>query len=163
MFIKQDEIFWGLDRSFVGEIFEGADKMVCEPGDVLFAKGGPALDYYILVKGRIKIENEEAGRVVYTVNHAGESFGWSSLVGREKYSASAVCSEESRLMRLSKDHILKTCARHPESGMQFFQHLAGLLGNRLIDSYRMLISDSQADMSPTSGTGQVMETVEMTS
>lgn len=160
MFFQQGEIFWRLDKTFVGELMEGTDKMSCQKGDMLFEKGGPADNFYVLVKGRVKISLEEAGKVVHTVSHAGEAFGWSSLAGRDSYSASAICSEPTQLMRLSKSHVEKVCDRNPAQGMLFFQRLANVLGGRLLNSYKMLILEAQADKSATSGTGQVFETQE---
>ena len=157
MFFKQAEIFWGMDRVFIGDLMEGAEKMSCQREDKLFAKGDPANNFYILVKGRVKINIVEVGKVAHTVSHAGEAFGWSSLTGRDFYSASAICSEPTQLMILNKEHVWKVCAKHPEHGMVFFQRLAGVLGSRLVQSYRMLISESQADTAVTSGTGQVAE------
>ena len=160
MFFKQAEIFWGMDRTFIGEVMEGAEKISCQTDDILFEKGDPALNFYILVKGRVKINFIEVGKVVHTVSHAGEAFGWSSLTGREYYSAAAICSEPTQLMKLNKEMVWKVCERHPAHGMVFFQRLAGVLGNRLMQSYRMLSRETQAETAPTSGTGQVAEPVE---
>ena len=160
MFFKQGEIFWQLDKSFVGDMMEGAEKITCKAGDVLFEKGNPSVNYYILIKGRVKINIEEVGKVVHTVSHAGESFGWSSLVGRDVYSATAVCSEPTQLMRLSRGHVEKICQKHPEKCGLFYKRIAGVLGERLILSYRLLSSTARMESTPTSGTGQVLETLE---
>jgi CRP-like cAMP-binding protein len=160
MFFKQGEIFWQMDSSFVGEMMEGAEKLSCKAGEILFNKGDPALYYYILIKGRVKIDIEEVGEVVYTVNHAGESFGWSSLVGRKVYSATATCGEATQLIRLNRDHVAMVCKRQADHCGLFYKRIAEVLGNRLIQSYRLLSSSSRAESSPTSGTGQVMETFE---
>jgi CRP-like cAMP-binding protein len=160
MFFQQGEIFWQLDKAFVGELMEGTERITCQTGDVLFEKGSPADYFYVLEKGRVKISIEEAGKVVHSVSHAGEAFGWSSLAGRDTYSASAICSEPTQLMRLSNTHVEKVCNRHPAHGMSFYKRLADILGGRLINSYKMLIVASRTDKSDTSGTGQLFETLE---
>ena len=62
-----------------------------DEGDLLFQQGDPANQFYILLKGRIKLILWETGHAVYIVSNAGEAFGWSSLIDRETYTASAEC------------------------------------------------------------------------
>jgi CRP-like cAMP-binding protein len=62
-----------------------------DEGDLLFQQGDPANQFYILLKGRIKLILGETGHAVYIVSNAGEAFGWSSLIDRETYTASAEC------------------------------------------------------------------------
>ena len=57
-----------------------------QKGDILFLEGDPATYFYILIKGRVKLTIGENGPVVHTVDHAGEAFGWSSLIDRDVYS-----------------------------------------------------------------------------
>jgi len=62
-----------------------------DEGDLLFQQGDPANQFYILLKGRIKLILGETGHADYIVSNAGEAFGWSSLIDRETYTASAEC------------------------------------------------------------------------
>jgi len=41
------------------------------------------------------------------------------------------------------------------NGLIFIKRLAGLIGNRLLWSYKMIISSSQAAVSITGGSGQI--------
>ena len=125
---------------------------------MLFQQGDPANQFYILLKGRIKLTLGETGQAVYIVSHAGEAFGWSSLIDRETYTASAECMTLVKLLRFYQEKVLKTLEEDPANGLVFFKRLADILGNRLLHSYEMLSTEAQTVGSLSFGTGQVMGT-----
>jgi CRP-like cAMP-binding protein len=129
-----------------------------EQGDLLFQQGDLANQFYILLKGRKKLILGETGRSVYIVSHAGEAFGWSSLIDRETYTASAECMTPVRLLRFDREKVLKILEEDPANGLVFFKRLAGILGNRLLHSYKVIFTALQTEVSPSFGTGQVMDT-----
>ncbi len=100
MYFKQGDIFWGMNREFVGEIMKSAETESYNKGDMLFRTGDSADHFYIMTKGQIKLGIGDAGHVVYIVSKAGESFGWSSLIGREEYSATAECLSPTNLLKI---------------------------------------------------------------
>jgi CRP-like cAMP-binding protein len=159
MYLKQKDIFRGINTSFVKKIMNISTTESHEHGDLLFQQGDPANQFYILLKGRIKLILGESGQAVYVVSHAGEAFGWSSLIGRETYTASAECMTEARLLRFEQEKILKILEKDPANGLVFFKRLADILGARLLHSYEMLSAAVKADASPSFGTGQVMPTI----
>jgi CRP-like cAMP-binding protein len=157
MYIQQADLFWGMSRSFVKEVMGVAKKETYQKGDFLFREGDPAAHFYILVKGHIKLTTSEAGQLVHTVDHGGEAFGWSSLVDRDVYSASAECTEKAILQKIDRRSLQKVLEEDTANGLIFFKRLAGIIGNRLIWSYKMTTSASQAQVSPTTGSGQIEE------
>jgi len=157
MYIQQSDLFWGMDRNFVKEVMEIAARESYQKGDFLFHEGDPANYFYILIKGRIKLTVGESGPVVYTVDNAGEAFGWSSLIGREEYSASGQCLEPTVLDNFQAGQIQKVIEKYPDQGLVFFKRLAELLGHRLLWSYKMITSTAKADSSVSFGTGQIQE------
>jgi CRP-like cAMP-binding protein len=66
----------------------------------------------------------------------GEIFGWSSLINRSDYSASAICLETSDLLKINHQSFNRILEDDPHSGFIFFKKLAGILGNRLVHSYK---------------------------
>jgi len=93
----------------------------------------------------------------YLVNHAGEAFGWSSLVGVEKYSASCVCLQESMFMRFAKEFVQEVTEADPTNGMKFYRRLARMLGNRMILSYHPEAEIVPGELNFTFGSGQSIE------
>jgi signal-transduction protein with cAMP-binding, CBS, and nucleotidyltransferase domain len=53
MYFKQADIFWGLNKEFVGQIMKIAVTESHRKGDLLFSGGGPADHFYILIKGQV--------------------------------------------------------------------------------------------------------------
>jgi CRP-like cAMP-binding protein len=111
-----------------------------------------------LLKGRIKLILGETGHAVYIVSNAGEAFGWSSLIDRETYTASAECMTPAKLLRFDQEKVLKILEEDPANGLVFFKRLADILGSRLLHSYKMISTAAQTEVSPSFGTGQVMAT-----
>ena len=158
MYFKQKDIFSAMNKSFVKKIMNVSTTESYEQGDLLFKQGDLANQFYILLKGRIKLTLGEIGRSVYIVSHAGEAFGWSSLIDRETYTASAECMTLVKLLRFDQEKVLKTLEEDPANGLVFFKRLADILGNRLLHSYKMISTAAQSEVSPSFGTGQVMDT-----
>jgi len=157
MFVKQGELFWGLGHEFVEKVMDAAEKRSFDSGEYLFTEGEQALHFYTLINGRIKLKVGEAGRSVFIISRAGELFGWSSLVDREIYSASAVCKEPAKVIKINRDVFWEICTEYPSDGLVFMKRLAFLLGQRLLKSYGLEYSPQKTGEYSSHGTGQVME------
>jgi len=157
MYIKQSDLFWGMDKNFVKATMDITTKESYNQGDFLFKEGDPAAHFYILLKGRVKLIIAQAGQVVYTVDNAGEAFGWSSLVGLEVYSASAECTAPTTLQKIERTKFQEILENDPANGLFFFKRLSGIIGNRLLWSYKMITATAQAEISSTFGSEQVQE------
>ena len=138
MFIQQTDLFRGMDKNFVKETYDLTVKDSFKQGEVLFREGDQATYFYILLKGRVRLGTRDTGQVVHTVSRPGEAFGWSSLVGRDVYSASAECVESTKLLKIDREDFRKVLEKDPTNGLSFFRRLAGALGERLINSYGSL-------------------------
>jgi len=156
MYFKQGDIFWGMKKEFVGEIMNSAVTESYNKGDMLFRAGDPADHFYIMTKGKIKLSIDEPGYVVYIVSKAGEAFGWSSLIGRDEYSATAECLSSTNLLKLNGEKLQKILEKDSDNGLVFFKRLSMVLGNRLLQSYKMISSATRAETSISFGTGQVL-------
>jgi CRP-like cAMP-binding protein len=157
MYIKQSDLLWGLDKHFIQEFIETGMKTTHPKGFKLFNVGDTADLFFILVKGSITLNLGEQNRTTYLINHAGEAFGWSSLVGLEKYTASAECIEESMVIRFAKEFIDDVTEADPVNGMKFYRRLARMLGNRLIHSYRLETDTGSDELKYSFGSGQDIE------
>ena len=155
MYFQQSDLFGGMNRNFVKEIMDVAEKESHQKGHFLFKEGDPATYFYILIQGRIKLTIGEIGQMVHIVDHAGEAFGWSSLIDRDVYSASAECAQDTILQKFDRRTLQKVLEHDPANGLIFFKRLAETIGYRLLSSYKMIGASSIADSSPTSGSGQI--------
>ena len=163
MYLKQKDIFWEMSKDFVKEIMDIAVTETHKEGEWLFREGDPASAFYILLKGRAKLSLGETGHIIYIVSNAGEAFGWSSLIGRERYSASAECMAESKLLKWDKEKLQPVLEKDPANSLLFYKRLAELLGNRLLQSYTIISSVSPTETYTSYGTGQVLASPEIES
>ena len=135
MYIKMSDFFMGMGKQFTVEVLDIAEKLSQNEGDVLFHEGDPAKHFFVLLKGRVKLSLGETGPVVYMVRHPGEIIGWSGLIGRDRYSASGECMEETNLLKFKRDDFLDILKKYPQNEALLFRRLAEMLGTRLLELY----------------------------
>lgn len=157
MLLKQAELFRGLSHDLMEKVMADASRETHPAGTILFEAGDRADRFYTLLKGTVKLTIGEEGRMVFSVSRAGESFGWSSLLSRETYSATARCTELTTVVGMGRKQFLDALGESPIDGYRLMKHLAEMLGQRLIYSYRTILSYQSAHAAPTDGTGQRLE------
>lgn len=157
MFVKQSDLLWGLDNHFIKEFIASAMKKTHPEGYKLFNVGDAADFFFILIKGKIRLSVGEQNKTTYLIDHAGEAFGWSGLVGMPEYSASAECLEESIVMVFAKEFVQEVTDADPVNGMRFFRRLARMLGNRLIHNYQRETDEMLEEMQFAFESGKTRE------
>ncbi|MGD8521137.1 MAG: cyclic nucleotide-binding domain-containing protein [Desulfobacterales bacterium] len=135
MYLKSADLFLGMGKEFVKEALDMATRLSQTEGDNLFNQGDHARYFYILLKGKVKLSLGKAGPVVYIAKHPSEIIGWSSLIGRDVYSASAECLESTNLLRFDRERFLMILEDNSINQAILFKRLAEMLGNRLLELY----------------------------
>ena len=138
MYIKQSELFTGTSMDFVKKFMDISEMCSHTKGEFLFHKNDPAKFFFILLNGFVKLSIGDPEQVVYNSKRNGEAFGWSSLIGRDVYSASAECLEPTKLLKTDSDKLSRILEEDAENGIIFYKHLAATLGKRLLETYKML-------------------------
>lgn len=136
--IDQGDLIWGMPHLFVKAFMDITIKKAYEKGQIIFREGDEASFFYTLIQGSVKLSIGETGQQVYIVNQAGEVFGWSSLTGRDRYSASAKCLEPTNLLLIEKEKLESLLNDNPANGMIFYKNLSQTLGDRLLKSYKII-------------------------
>ena len=135
MYIRQSDLLLGISMDFVKQFMDNSEMASRDKGDVLFRENDPAHFFFTLLSGRVKLSISEGGHTVHVTKQNGEAFGWSSLIGRDVYSASAECIEPTKLLITDSKKLSVLLEKDPANGLIFFKHLAATLGNRLLESY----------------------------
>jgi CRP-like cAMP-binding protein len=138
MYINQSELFQGTSMDFVKKFMDISKMTSCEKGEVLFRENDPARFFFILLNGCVRLSIGDPAQIVYQAEANGEAFGWSSLIGGDIYSASAECMESTKLLKTDSHKFARLLEGDSENGMIFFKHLAATLGNRLLESYKLI-------------------------
>lgn len=109
------------------------------PSEVIFRQGDAGVGMYIISKGRVNIYVEEVdpatGEIettqVTTLNE-GDFFGDLALVDpNNRRSASAIASEETKLIGFFKPDLVEIGQRNPSAGVKILWRLGEVLGVRL--------------------------------
>jgi len=138
MYIKQSDLLLGTSMDFVKKFMDISRMVSHAKGDMLFHENDEARYFYILLNGHVKLSVGGGGQAVYNVAKNGEAFGWSSLIGRDVYSASAECVDPTTLLVTDRGDLGKILEEDPANGLIFLKQLAATLGNRLMETYKMI-------------------------
>jgi CRP-like cAMP-binding protein len=138
MYIKQSELFAGTSMDFVKNFMDISEMSSHKKGDVLFRENDSARFFFILLNGRVKLSVGEPQQLIYNAERNGEAFGWSSLIGRDVYSASAECLEPTKLLKTASNKLSRVLEEDAENGVIFFKQLAATLGKRLLETYKVI-------------------------
>ena len=156
MFLPKSDIFKDLRQEAVAELSDAAVQETHEKGTVLFSAGDPAQNVYILVEGAVGLVLGNGATSHYRVSKIGELFGWSSAVGRERYSAGASCLTRTTVMKIDRKSLETVFDAHARSGRVFYRRLAEAMGQRWLDMHQTLMSLLEQERDVSYGTGQVM-------
>jgi CRP-like cAMP-binding protein len=146
--LDQSELLVGMGKLFVKSFMDIASKTSHKKGDILFREGDSALYFYTMISGKVNLYIR-TGQNIYTISDPGEMFGWSSLVERSAYSATAECMEPTVLLRFDKHVFQNMLDEHPNCSNIFYKNLSKTLGNRLLASYNIISCALDEKTSPS--------------
>ena len=138
MLIDQGDLLWDMDHLFVKNFMAVSAKINFEGNSVIFREGDKASHFYTLISGSVRLTTGERPKEIYIVDKAGEGFGWSSLVERNYYSATAESLEPTFVLQFERNSLTDFLTKNPEHGFAFYRRLAGMLGQRLIQCYKII-------------------------
>ena len=140
MFLRRSFLFQGMGQDFLDAVEDVMSGAVFEQGDLIFRQGDSAEFFYILEEGRIRLSVGQLCSVATLASKQGEAFGWSSLLGNDKYTATVECLAPTKVLRVKGVEIGRVLEQHPQCGLVFFRRVARIIRRRLIDSYRNLLT-----------------------
>ncbi|MCF8069691.1 MAG: cyclic nucleotide-binding domain-containing protein [Desulfobacterales bacterium] len=135
MFIKEYDLFEGISDEVNEALVDVFESKSFGAGELVFKAGDPADSFYILKSGAVNLYMGGQSAVSDIAIEQGEAFGWSSLVGRDTYSATVDCAVPSKLYKIKNERLEKVLRQYPVVGMNFYRHLASLIGQRVVSSY----------------------------
>lgn len=109
---------------------------------VIFQQDDRAENFYILMSGEIALHFKpyDGPSLVMTKIASGDVFGWSAALGRSKYSATAIPTSDSKVIRMQASNLQKLCTIDPETAALFLDRLVGVISGKLRDSHQEILS-----------------------
>jgi len=139
MIIREIDLFAGMSEEIEQELAKVMEGESYNSGEVIIKEGAAADNFYVLQAGALNVKMAGAKQTTHVAIRPGEAVGWSSLAGRETYTASVECAEPSKLVKINKDKLDQVLRRYPSAGLLFYKRLAGLVGDRLIKCYQVTL------------------------
>ena len=132
---RGQRLFKGLSKDFLDQLDALAVQESIEKGTILIKNGDPAKYFYLLEEGRICIRDERKKHNVSFLHAPGDFFGWSCLLDRPAYSASAECVIPSRIVRIEKKKLDALLKKDCLNGLNFIKNFADIVGGRFLDTH----------------------------
>ena len=109
--VEQIEIFRGASKEFIKDIAFYLEPELVTPEDLIFKKGDLGSAMYFLVKGMLKVIDDE-GKVINVI-HSGDFFGEIALFMKTPRSATIVSVTYCDLYKLKKNEFDKVIESYP--------------------------------------------------
>jgi NitT/TauT family transport system permease protein len=140
--VNRVSILKGLDADKIELLRPLFEKFSCPRGAIIFQQGERAEFLYLLVGGQVEISFRPYDGVAITVSHVGKGdlFGWSAVVGSDKYTSSAFAIEAVVAYRVQGGQLRKFCWEHPEAGKKILERLADGVSLRWKDTHKQVQS-----------------------
>lgn len=131
--LKSVPLFSDLRTNELREVVKIIHRRVYKTDETVFYEGEPGVGMYIVQEGCIAIfkENKDTGNQKLAELKRGEFFGDLALLDESPRSATAVATEESKVLGLFRPDLLGLIDRKPRLGNKLLFELAYLIGERL--------------------------------
>jgi len=99
---------------------------------VIFEQGDRAEYLYLILGGTVSIQYKpyDGPKILITHLHAGDVFGWSSVIGEATYTSSVVSTGPLDAVRIRGAELRDLCLKHPEAGCAILEKLAEVVSPR---------------------------------
>lgn len=148
-FLANVPLFRELGSEELDRIALNTQQVHAEKGDILFRRGDPALGFYIVVYGRVKLafSSPRGDEKVVDLNGPGQSFGEAVMFMERPHVVTAQTLSDSMLLYVGREVVFEELERDPK----FARRMIAGLSSRL----HRLMSDLESD-SLHSGTQRVI-------
>jgi len=140
--VNRVAIFKELNENMIDLLSPLFETFSCQPGTVIFQQGEQAEFLYLVIDGKVDMSFKPYDGIPLTISHVGKGglFGWSAVVGSEKYTSTAIAIADVEAFRVHGSELRKFCREHPEAGKDILEHLADGVSSRWKDAHKQVQS-----------------------
>ena len=131
-----------LDEDMIDLLAPILEAFSCLPGTVIFQQGERAEFLYMVIDGKVDMSFKPYDGIPITISHVskGGLFGWSAVVGSDKYTSTAIAIEGVEAYRVHGSDLRKFCREHPKTGQDILERLADGVSTRWKDAHKQVQS-----------------------
>lgn len=102
-------------------------------GEIIFRRGDSADMFYSLKRGKILLEERISEKVTVSMGTVkpGYSFGWSALLGDDKFTVDTVCGEPCEILSIRAKKLFQMIEQDYEMGYRLMHRLLHMVRRRL--------------------------------
>ncbi len=132
-FLKNIEIFKGLDETGYTKLANITVEKTYKPGDYVVRKGDPSDALYILVEGICDVKIEYGDKKQFTIHklNSGDVFGEIGFIDGRPRSADIVAVEPSKVVALHREVLWDFAKSNPEIGLKIMHNLTQEICERM--------------------------------
>jgi CRP/FNR family cyclic AMP-dependent transcriptional regulator len=142
--LRDSDLFGELSDEKVEQIARLCREEVYPGRATILQEDEEAQTLYILQDGlvtiRIRSTAHEGGLMVDAANERGKTFGWSALMEPRRYTASAVCLGEVKVLAIEGAELMKLLEEDLQLGFMVMKKVAGIISSRLRNTRSQLRS-----------------------
>jgi CRP/FNR family transcriptional regulator len=118
----------------------GAVAKKYKKNDIIFCEDDRALFYYQIIEGSVRMynSNDEGKEFTQGVFCNGHSFGEPPLFINEVYPTTAIASQDSTIIKLSKEKLMKIIEDYPSIKLSFLELMAKRIYNKTISTRQII-------------------------
>jgi len=111
-------------------------------GEIIFRRGDSADMFYSLKRGKILLEQRISEKVTISMGtvKVGFSFGWSALLGDEKFSLDTVCGEPCEILTIRAKSLFQLIEQDYQMGYILMHRLLHMVRRRLDGRTELLLN-----------------------
>ena len=98
-----------------------------EKGAHVYERGARADHIFVVINGLVSLNRFEPGDKIgipFEKRERGELFGTACFMKPQKYTLTGVCMEDSEVLAIDADKLLKLCETDPDLGYKFLKEVA---------------------------------------
>ncbi len=136
-------LFEGASEEMLTKVAAIAEEKTFTLGEMIFEEGEKAEWVYVLLNGKVRISIDLTSRPTYiTVAMLDEpnlAFGWSGIVSPYRYTSSATCEIETRVLAIPGIQFDEILDEETDCSCRVMKKLAELISSRLRNSRMVLL------------------------
>lgn len=123
---KDKSVFCTMCSESLKDINEAKSCTIYKKGETLFRDGGHPLGIFCINTGKVKLtmSGEEGKEQILRLAREGDILGCRSLLVSERYNATAVALEDSRVCFIPKDNFIKNLKTYPTLSIEVLKALS---------------------------------------